>query len=172
MTAREDVADAIDTIRFAVDHGADYIFVMVTNMVDYGLTSYLRERGRYQLPSLWRAIELLDRLPERYRRHVQVKGISHAPVSPRHYARTCDLCTEHVKGVINFWNQTGEMEHIRSIHPCGCRQQFKDGEWSERSTRSLAERVLQEYRSLAEELELDHSLLPDPETLELGGAVS
>jgi len=170
MNAREDVADAINTIRFAVDHGTDYVFVMVTNMVDYGLTSYLHERGRYQLPSLWRAIELLERLPDRYRRHVQIKGISHAPVPPRYYARTCELCTEHVKGAINFWNQTGEMEHIRSIHRCGCRKHFVEGEWSERSAQSLAERVLNEYHILAEELDLDRTLLPDPEEMGITGA--
>ncbi len=171
MTAREDVADAINTIRFAVDHGADYVFVMVTNMVDYGLTSYLHERGRYRLPSLWRAIELLERLPDRYRHHVQVKGISHAPVPPRYYARTCELCTEHVKGAINFWNQTGEIEHVMAIHRCACRQQFAEGEWSERPTQTLAERVLQEYRRLAEELDLDPTLLPDQRALDLGGVV-
>ena len=172
MTAREDVADAIDTIRFAIDHGADYVFVMVTNMVDYGLTSYLHERGRYQLPSLWRAIELLERLPDCYRRHVQIKGISHAPVLPRYYAQTCELCTEHVKGAINFWNQTGEMEHIRAIHRCGCRQQFAEGEWSERSVQTLTERVLQEYRMLAEELDLDRALLPDREALDITGVAT
>ncbi len=172
MTAREDVADAINTIRFAVDHGADYVFVMVTNMVDYGLTSYLHERGRYQLPSLWRAVELLERLPDRYRRHVQVKGISHAPVSPRYYARTCELCTEHVKGAINFWNQTGEVEHIRSIHRCACRQKFAEGEWSERSPQTLVQRVLNEYHVLAEELDIDRSLLPERDVLEFEGEVA
>ncbi len=172
MTAREDVADAINTIRFAVDHGVDYVFVMVTNMVDYGLTSYLHERGRYRLPSLWRAVELLERLPDRYRRHVQIKGISHAPVPPRYYARTCELCTEHVKGAINFWNQTGEMEHIRSIHPCSCRQRFAEGEWSERSSQVLAERVLREYRTLADELDLDRTLVPAPRALGLTGVAA
>ena len=65
LTAREDVEDAVRTIRFAIDRGADYVFVMVTNMVDYSLTSYLAERGRYRLPNLWRAVELLERHPRR-----------------------------------------------------------------------------------------------------------
>lgn len=160
LTAREDVADAIETIRFAVDHGANYIFVMVTNMVDYGLTAYLQERGRYRLPSLWRAVELLERLPERYLRCVQIKGISHAPVSPRYYARTCEVCTEHVKGALNFWNQTAEMEHIRTIHPCGCRERFRYGEWAETPTASLPERILAEYQTLSRELGVDAELIP------------
>lgn len=160
MTAREDIDDAINTIRFAVDHGADYVFVMVTNMVDFSLTGFLAERGRYRLPSLWRAVELLERLPERYRRAVQIKGISHAPVSPRFYARTCEICTDHVKGALNFWNQTGEFEHIRAIFPCGCRDEYRAGEGSARATEPLAQRVLAEYELLASDLGIEPSLIP------------
>lgn len=160
MTAREDVADAIETIRFAVDQGAEYCFVMVTNLVDFGLTGYLHERGRYQLPSLWRAVELLEQLPASYRRAVQIKGISHAPVSPRRYAQTCEQCTEHVKGSINFWNQTGEFEHIRAIHPCGCRDTFRRNEWGRVESQALPERVLDAYRLLAQELGVDQRKLP------------
>lgn len=160
LSAREDVADAIRTIRFAVDRGAEYVFVMVTNMVDYSLTSYLQERGRYALPSLWRAVELLERLPERYRRAVQIKGISHAPVPPSFYARTCELCNEHVKGALNFWNQTGQWEHVRSIHRCACRDRFKKDEWDVRPHSSLTERVLREYQLLADELDVDAGLIP------------
>lgn len=162
MTAKEDVADAESTIRFAVDHGAEYVFVMVTNLVDYSLTGYLRDRGRYQLPSLWRAVELLERLPERYRRAVMIKGISHAPVPPKHYARTCERCTEHVKGCINFWNQTGDLEHLRSIHPCGCRTDFEQGEWARSVSEPLPERIAREYHIIGDELGIDPKLQPDP----------
>ncbi len=161
MTAQEDVKDAERTIRFAADHGSGYIFVMITNLVDYSLTSYLTERGRYTLPSLWRAVELLGRLPPEYRRLIQIKGISHAPVSPRNYARTCDLCTEHVKGAINFWNQTGEFEHIRAIYPCACRNGFRKGEWAVQAEASLCQRIVSEYQILAEELDIDSDLIPE-----------
>lgn len=161
MTAQEDVEDAERTIRFAVDHGSGYIFVMVTNLMDYSLTSYLTERGRYTLPSLWRAVELLERLPPEYRRLVQIKGISHAPVPPRHYARTCDLCTEHVKGAINFWNQTGEFEHIRTIYSCACRDKFRQEEWAVQVGRSLPQRIMSEYQILAHELDIDPCLIQE-----------
>jgi radical SAM enzyme (TIGR01210 family) len=165
LTAQEDVADAIETIRFAVDHGSEYCFVMVTNLVDYGLTGYLHDRGRYRLPSLWRAVKLLEQLPDRYRRAVQIKGISHAPVPPLRYARSCELCTEHVKGSINFWNQTGEFEHIRAIHPCGCRDQFRRDEWGQVDRLPVPERVLHEYQRLAAELGVDPQELPSREQL-------
>ncbi|ANB02040.1 radical SAM protein [Ectothiorhodospira sp. BSL-9] len=163
MTACEDIDDAIRTIRFAVDHGADYVFLMVTNMVDFCLTGYLAERGRYRLSSLWRAVELLERLPERYRRAVQIKGISHAPVPPRLYARTCEVCTDHVKGALNFWNQTGEFEHIRAISPCGCRDDYRASESCISAPAPLAERVLAEYQFLAAELGIDPTLIPADE---------
>ena len=161
LTAQEDVADALTTIRFAIEHGAEYVFVMVTNMVDYSLTAYLEERGRYRLPSLWRAIDLLERLDERERAVVQIKGISHAPVEPRKYARTCEVCTEHVKGALNFWNMTGEYEHIRSIHPCSCRDTYRREEWEQASPLPLAERIYRAYETLAKELSIDRKLLPD-----------
>ena len=170
MTAREDVEDAVRTIKFAVDHGAGYVFVMVTNLVDYSLTGYLTKRGRYELPSLWRVVELLEQLPPSYRNLVQIKGISHAPVSPRYYARTCDLCTEHVKGAINFWNQTGEFEHIRTIYACSCRDDFHQGEWALQPGQSLAQRIISEYQSLANELGVDPSLIKEPELYTLATA--
>ncbi len=163
MTAQEDVEDAERTIRFAVDHGAGYVFVMVTNLVDYSLTSYLKERGRYALPNLWRVVELLERLPPEYRRFVQVKGISHAPVSPLQYSRTCDICTEHVKGAINFWNQTGEFEHIRSIYKCECRNVFTAGEWATHPEKSLSHRIICEYGELARELGVIPNLIQEEE---------
>jgi len=170
LSAREDVEDALRTIRFAIDHGAGYVFVMVTNLVDYSLTGYLAERGRYRLPSLWRAVELLERLPEHYRRLVQVKGISHAPVPPNSYARSCDICTEHVKGVINFWNQTAEYEHLRSIFPCDCREAFRDREWGQSPALALPPRVLAEYETLAAELGVDLALIPSIELETLAAA--
>lgn len=160
MTAEEDIDDAVKTIEFAIDQGAGYVFVMVTNMVDYSLTGYLAEKGRYRLPSLWRAIELLERLPDQYRRLVQIKGISHAPVSPLRYARTCDVCTEHVKGAINFWNQTADYEHIRSIYQCTCRSDFSKEELAEAHAEMLPERIMQEYQRLASELDIDPALIP------------
>jgi len=163
MSAREDVTDALRTVRFAIEQGAGYVFVMVTNLVDYSLTNYLIERGRYRLPSLWRAVELLDALTEGERKAVQIKGISHAPVPPRAYACTCERCTEEVKSAINFWNQTGEMEHLRAIRPCGCRDHFLHGEWSEAPQQPLLQRVLSEYRALATELGIDPRLIPEAE---------
>jgi len=170
MSAEEDIADAIHTIRRAVDAGAQYVFVMVTNMVDYSLTSYLHERGRYQLPSLWRAVELLERLPEPYRRAVQIKGISHAPVTPDFYARTCQTCTEHVKGALDFWNQTGEFEHIRTIAPCQCRAEFREQELFEQPSESLVARVNNAYQQLAVELDISRELLPSQAELANCGA--
>jgi radical SAM enzyme (TIGR01210 family) len=160
VTAKEDVEDCVETIKFAVDNGADCVFVMVTNMVSYSLTSYLYGRGRYVLPSLWRAVELLERLPDQYRRAVQVKGVSHAPTPPRNYARTCDSCTEYVKGCLNFWNQTGEFEHIRSITECTCRDEFRSKEWAYTPSEALEQRVLAEYGRLAAELHVDPALIP------------
>lgn len=161
LTAQEDVADALSTIRFAIEHGAEYVFVMVTNMVDYSLTSYLEEQGRYRLPSLWRAVDLLARLDAHERALVQIKGISHAPVEPRKYAHTCDICTEHVKGALNFWNMTGEYEHIRSIYPCACHDVYRREEWERVSPMPLPERIYHAYETLAQELSIDRALLPD-----------
>ena len=161
MTAEEDIIDAIKTIKCAISNGVEYIFVMITNMVDYSLTSYLEERGRYKLPSLWRAVDLLEMLDEHERKFVQIKGISHAPVEPKKYARTCEICTEHVKSALNFWNQTGDFEHIRNIHPCSCREKYQREELGERPRTSLPQRVHEAYRQLAAELDIDPRMLPD-----------
>ena len=160
LTAREDIEDAIDTIRFAVDHGAEYVFVMVTNLTKYSLISYLHSKGRYQLPSLWRAITLLENLPERYRKAVLIKGINHAPVPPLSYAVTCNICTDMVRSCINFWNMTGDMEHLRSLPACSCRSIFLREELSkEGNPLPMSLRLTTEYRKLAKELDVPPRLL-------------
>lgn len=153
MTAREDVEDAIESIRFAVDNGADYVFVMVTNLVDNTLTKYLNDHGHYRVPSLWRAVTLLEMLPEDYRKFVQIKGISHAPVRPLLYATTCEACEREMRAAVNFWNQTGDFEHIRTIEPCSCKDRFLDREWAVSPGTTLKQRVDSEYVWLRERLQ-------------------
>lgn len=153
MTAIEDIEDAIKTIQFAVDWGADYVFVMVSNLVELTMTSALAEQGLYSLPSLWRAIELLSRLDKRYRHHVQIKGISHSPIFPHSYAKTCEKCTGTVREALNFWNQTGDFGHIETIfHKC-CHDVFRLEELAEVDNRCLKQRALEARKKLFGEIE-------------------
>ncbi|MEW6218932.1 MAG: hypothetical protein AB1634_05270 [Thermodesulfobacteriota bacterium] len=162
LSAREDVADALQTIRFAIDRGASYVFVMVMNLMPLSLTEYLQKRGRYHLPSLWRAVELLEALPADHRALVQVKGFSRAPVPPLAFATTCPRCEETVKSALNLWNQTADIEHLRALPGCLCRAAFLAGEWAETGSRPLRDRVREECDRLATELAVPP---PSPEPM-------
>lgn len=164
LTAGEDIDDAIETIRFAVDNGAEYVFVMVVNLTKQSLVSHLHAKGRYQLPSLWRAVTLLESLPDKYRRAVLVKGISHAPVSPLCYAKTCTTCTGAVQSGINFWNMTGDIGHLRSLPQCSCKEAYNREELSlEEAPLPLPQRIQSEYRHLADDFGISSTLLPHVE---------
>ena len=155
LSAEEDIQDAVDTIKFAVDQGAGYVFVMVTNMMPASLLAFFEMHKRYKLPSLWRAVELLKRLPENYRRFVQVKGISHAPVQPLYFAKTCDSCCERVRSSLNLWNQTGDFQHILKIEKCDCLEDFYKNELGQENPEPLAKRIENAHQWLNAELDLD-----------------
>lgn len=166
LSAREDVEDALETIRWASELGADYLFVMVTNRVPHSLTDHLIVRYRQSLPSLWRAVRLLEMLPLRLRKLVQVKGISHAPYPPMEYATTCPKCRHHVVQGINFWNQTGDFEHIRELPDCSCKKRFETEEWTQCPDSPLPNRVYNHYSDLADDFGLSRSKVPSLATLD------
>ncbi len=159
LSARQDIDDAVATITFAVDSGADYVFVMVNNLMPGTLNAYLEQKGRYHLPSLWRAVTLLNNLPPSYRRHVTIKGIRHAPVPPARYATTCELCENTVRDSIDLWNMTGDFNHILEIPNCACLDDYLAGELMEHCP-SLQASVQEHYSLLADEFAL--SLPSDP----------
>lgn len=153
LTAKEDIDDALKTIEFAVESGADYVFVMVSNLVKTTMTNTLAMKGLYRLPSLWRAIELLKRLDEKYRHHVQIKGISHSPIFPYLYSSTCEKCTGTVRDALNFWNQTGDFGHIQSIINTCCHNLFLAGEFAEIKNSDLEQRAVDVRDELIREME-------------------
>ena len=154
LPAVEDVQDAVTAIKFAIDNGADYVFVMVTNLMPGTLNAYLELKGRYRLPSLWRAVTLLKSLPLRYRKHVLIKGIRHAPVQPIRYATTCTKCENVVRSKIDFWNLTGDFNHILDIPHCSCQDIFNAEEWQENTCRSpITKILLNQYSLLAEDFD-------------------
>jgi radical SAM enzyme (TIGR01210 family) len=153
LTAREDVDDAVRTIRYAIDRGVGYVFLMMTNRTRFSLVDHLIRTGRQRLPSLWRAFEVLDRLPEADRRHVQVKAISHAPYPPDAYATTCPVCVDAVRAALNHWNQTGDAQHLTSVPDCACRADFRLGEWTETAP-PLTDRLAEARRHLSRDLGL------------------
>ncbi|MBF0347105.1 MAG: hypothetical protein HQL81_05505 [Magnetococcales bacterium] len=165
LSAREDVDDALETIRWASELGTDYLFVMMTNRVAGSLTNHLFARSCQALPSLWRAVHLLEMLPAPLRRLVQIKGISHAPYPPMEYASTCPSCHDRVVQGLNFWNQTGDFEHIRALPVCICRKRFEAGEWAECPNRPLPHRIHEHYLRLAADLGLDPDAVPSRTTL-------
>ena len=155
LSAIEDVQDSITTIKFAVDNGADYVFVMVTNLMPGTLNAYLEQKDRYKLPSLWRVVTLLKALPPSYRKHVLIKGIRHAPVQPIKYATTCTKCENVVRSKIDFWNLTGDFNHILDIPHCSCQDIFYAEEWQENTNLPpLRETLLSQYTLLAEDFDI------------------
>ncbi|HEB79275.1 MAG TPA: hypothetical protein ENI79_02210 [Rhodospirillales bacterium] len=165
LSAREDIKDACRSIAIAVDRGTDYVFVMVTNLTRFSLMGHLVDKGRVTLPSLWRAVDLLDALPEALRDKVQIKGISHAPVGPEKYSETCPNCTHRVKDALNFWNQTGDFEHISRLERCSCYQDYLNEEWNTEPTAALFERVFEQYQMLAQDFKIDARLAPNLDDL-------
>jgi radical SAM enzyme (TIGR01210 family) len=60
------VRDAVNTVRWALDHGADYTVLFPLHIKPYTLLAFLADQDRYQQVSLWDLVEALEELgPDR-----------------------------------------------------------------------------------------------------------
>lgn len=118
LSPREDIEDAVETIKFAFDHDATMAALMVTNLQPHTLTYELSRRGLYDLPKLWAPLRVIELLPESKRSLVAIKGVDKAAPMPLAFARNCDKCTAKVLDAIVKWNYTRDYKFLETVQGC------------------------------------------------------
>ena len=127
LNRRENIEDAVNTINFAFNQGAEWAILMVANIQPYTLTNWLWRRGLYQLPSLWDAIEVIHRLPDDRKSMVLIKGVDKALPTPLIFSTTCPNCNEKVIDAIRKWNLTGDYNLLKECREfCTCWKEIND----------------------------------------------
>ena len=125
LNTKEDIDDTVKTVIWAFKHGFGRVFLMLCNIQPSTLTYFLWKRNKFKLPMLWSAVEVLKRLPEKYRKNVSVRQFSRAVPTPLIYPSNCNKCTASVADRLMQWNMTGDFKHIEEMPNCECLQEFK-----------------------------------------------
>ncbi|WP_165913530.1 radical SAM protein [Marichromatium gracile] len=158
LSSAEAIDDAVATVRWALDNGADRTVVFPVHIKSYTLLEVLSRDGSYAAPSLWSLVEVLRRLGPTlagrveiawYRSYYDREGkITRSP-------DTCPHCRAAVIGLLDDYRASqnhGTVEML-SAYPCSCRDAWAKSLAVPHGER--ADRVAAAYRSLANAFGLD-----------------
>ncbi|MFZ1641924.1 MAG: hypothetical protein WAV07_10960 [Candidatus Contendobacter sp.] len=131
LTEAEAIEDAIRSITWAYDRGADTVMLFANTIKRNTICAHLASKTdaeipyRYQTPWLYSVFEVLAGLPPDYRRRTGVLGFT----SGNPYAgapRACDLCWHVLHGLIAAHNYTRDPALIGAATElrCSCRNEF------------------------------------------------
>jgi len=149
LTESEAVEDCVRSIEYAVDLGASYVVLMVSNLREYTLNYWLWERGLYKLPMLWTLLEVLMRLDKKYLDKVLVAGFvsNETLLKP---AENCPHCTNPILSKLRMFQYTRDESFLREAYEyqCSCKEMWKR-RMGEKEENLFPERILRYYKFIA-----------------------
>ena len=151
LSEAEAIEDALYTINWAFEHGADRIIFFMTNLKPYTLASWLRERGRYRVPYVWSGLQVLRNMKPQHQKHFTLSGLySGIPILQTAY--NCPNCTSHmIEGLQRYSNRLDpSMLDELDRYPCACRDEWRQAVQS--SGVQLPDRLAGEYKSIGLEM--------------------
>ncbi len=152
LSPAEAIDDAVATVRWALDNGADRAVVFPLHIKPYTLLDVLSRDGGYAAPSLWSLVEVLRRLGPTlagrveiawYRSYYDREGkITRSP-------DTCPHCRDAVVGLLDDYRARQDHGTVDTLsaYPCTCRDAWAASLAATHGAR--ADRVATAYRSLA-----------------------
>lgn len=155
LTAKMQISDTLESIRWALDNGVDYIVVFPINIQPYTLFEWWYINGYLSAPSLWILVELLLRLSDEELRHICmawygnrqiIYPLNRKTITPH----SCPICQPHLislfEDISNNFDLKYRKERLRQfsgeIFPCKCRNKF--GENMQNDTEELFNQKLKE----------------------------
>ncbi|MGD2248128.1 MAG: hypothetical protein PVF58_06950 [Candidatus Methanofastidiosia archaeon] len=152
LSPKEDIEDAVKSIKFAFDKGCRWVILMTTNLQPHTLTYFMKKHGLYSLPKLWTPLEILRRLPGTLRKNVMLKGIDKAVPHPIKFATNCKYCTSGIVNAQRQWNLTQDYSFIENVlDSCECKKEWEQNLDDGMETK---ERVEKYYKILCDLLDI------------------
>ena len=163
LTEGEAIEDAIESITWAYDHGAETVSLFVNTMKRNTICAWLNARTeddgpyRYQTPYLYSAFEVLAGLRPEHRARTGVLGFT----SGNPYVgapRACDLCWHVLHGLLsahNYTRDTALLSAAREVR-CECRTN-----WLKELSQPAPGPLLPRFRSYVSRMECSLGLAPD-----------
>jgi radical SAM enzyme (TIGR01210 family) len=127
LTEAEAIEDAIASIHYAEEKEADRIVLMVSNIKDHTLTSWLAERRLYRVPWLWGVLKTALEISRKAQRKLLIYGFK-CGITLMDRGRNCPLCTDTILNKIDLFNFTGNTKHLEEgfSHSCKCKETWME----------------------------------------------
>jgi len=159
LSARETIADAIASARWALDAGADMVDLFAIHVKPFTLTALLFDHSAYQPPSLWSLVEVLRQLGPTLVPRIELSWYkSYLPAesglvlsSPS----TCPRCVDRVMKSLDDYRATQDWQVVRALSEfdCDCRAAWRrDVEAT--PVEPLSDRVLRAYAGIGRQLDM------------------
>lgn len=161
LSPREAIADAVASVRFTLEHGADTAVLFPLHVKPYTLLAWLASKGLYRPPSLWSLVETLAELGDNLMDRVEISWYrSYYNDSSKIIASptTCPNCYERILELLDRYRDSRSSSVIHEIRAidCSCKEKWQR-EIGEAETRPLPERIYVAYELLARDLGLYES---------------
>lgn len=150
LAPHEALADAVDSIEWAVAHGAEQAMLFPIHVKANTVVEHLWRQGRYRPPSLWLVAEALVRLSSRASSSCQVAWYRALPDADGVVASPggCPRCERHLLRALDAFRHHGDRSVLQDLVGQGCSCRSADTE----PLRPREARVRDEHRRLAMEL--------------------
>jgi len=163
LTPAEAVADAVTTVRWALDAGATDAVLFPLLVRRWTVLGHLFEHGRYEPTSLWALVDVLVRLGPAAASRVSIAwyrnydaGHTDQPTHPLSVLATpttCPRCETVVLSGLDDYRDSGDFAAILQLdaHQCGCRDEWRRTALDPAEP-PLRERVRADYAALGTEV--------------------
>ena len=133
LSEAEAVRDAINSINWAYDQGAETVSLFINTIKKNTLCHFTHQLDhfpapfRYETPYLYSVFEVLRALPDERRQRTLVLGITSGmpyDIGPR----SCPLCDNILNGTITAHNFTRRVELLDQVNKirCACRSGWEE----------------------------------------------
>jgi len=144
LSVKNDIEDAIHSINFAFDNGADRVVLLRIKVQPHTLIEFLYRKGLYKPTSLWTLIEIIKRIPEKRRRDVLIAD-PRLP-KPLEVKAKCE-CEATVSELLDQYKGTLDYTYIKAIDEIKCEYKKE------------MEKEMLKHRSIEKEIEEGHRQL-------------
>lgn len=148
LTEDEAIRDAIQSIKWAFDNGADRIILLMTNLKPYTLTDWLADRGRYRVPYVWSGIKVVRSLPKQHQRSFTLSGLySGVPIAQTAY--NCADCTGPLIAGLQEYSNSLDSRILDDLYSYSCECKLDYENLLSLASAPLQIRIRDEYEFIA-----------------------
>ncbi len=156
LSPEEAITDAVATVRWSLDHGADWAVLYPLQVKPYTLLAELHRLDAYHSPSFWSLVEALHRLGPDFAERTTMAWYKNYYDQPFiETVTSCPACHDRVLDRLDDYHASQSFAVVRELEgmDCTCKQAWRDG--LRRAEPTSPARLVETYQRIATALGLD-----------------